>query len=136
MAVSSFESVIANPRSVRSIRTHLWGELLWRKTCGACSRTFANSGGILANAKAICAFTRIDFADVKGIFDGYTFIRRSDRYGEVRYQIFGFVHGRKVAVACTLRGEQCWIISARRAHRGEREKYYGGLAGRSPTGED
>jgi uncharacterized DUF497 family protein len=24
---------------------------------------------------------KIDFEDVKGIFDGYTFIRRSDRHG-------------------------------------------------------
>lgn len=27
---------------------------------------------------------KIDFQDVKGIFDGYTFIRRSDRHGEIR----------------------------------------------------
>jgi uncharacterized protein len=79
---------------------------------------------------------KIDFVDVKGILDGYTFIRRSDRHGEVRYQIFGFVHGREVAVACTLRGEQCWIISARRARKDERQKYYRGLAGRSPAGEN
>jgi len=79
---------------------------------------------------------KIDFEDVKGIFDGYTFIRRSDRHGEVRYQIFGYVDGREVAVACTFRGEQCWLISARRARRDERRKYYRGLAGRSPTGED
>ena len=31
----------------------------------------------------------IDFEDVKGIFDGYTFVRRSDRHGEIRYQVFG-----------------------------------------------
>jgi uncharacterized DUF497 family protein len=79
---------------------------------------------------------KIDFRDVRSIFDGYTFIRRSDSDDEVRYQVFGYVKGREIAVVCTLRGEQCWIISARRAHRGEREKYYGGLAGRSPTGED
>jgi len=79
---------------------------------------------------------KIDFEDVKGIFDGYTFIRRSDRHGEVRYQIFGYVEGREVAVVCTLRGEQCWLISARRARRDERRKYYAGLAGRSPARED
>ena len=78
----------------------------------------------------------IDFEDVKGIFDGYTFIRRSDRHGEIRYQIFGYVDGREIAVVCTLREEQCWIISARRARRDERRKYYSGLAGRSPTGQD
>lgn len=79
---------------------------------------------------------KIDFEDVRGIFDGYTFIRRSDRHGEIRYQIFGYVDGREVAVACTLRGDLCWIISARRARKDERRKYYRGLAGRSPTGED
>jgi uncharacterized protein len=79
---------------------------------------------------------KIDFQDVKGIFDGYTFIRRSDRDGEIRYQVFGFVEGREIAIVCTLRGDQCWIISARRARRDERRKYYHGLAGRSPTGED
>ena len=58
---------------------------------------------------------KIDFEDVRGIFDGYTFIRRSDRHDEIRYQVFGYVDGREVAVACTLRSEICWIISARRA---------------------
>jgi uncharacterized DUF497 family protein len=79
---------------------------------------------------------KIDFDNVRGIFDAYTFIRRSDRLGEVRYQIFGYVDGREVAVACTLRADQCRIISARRARKDERKKYYSGLAGRSPTGED
>jgi uncharacterized DUF497 family protein len=66
----------------------------------------------------------IDFEDVRGILDGYTFIRRSDRHGEVRYQIFGYVEGREIAVACTFRGSLCWVISARRARRDERRKYY------------
>lgn len=79
---------------------------------------------------------KIDFEDVKGIFDGYTFIRPSDRHGEIRYQIFGYVHGREVAVACALRGETCWIISARRASREERREYYRRLAGRPATGKD
>jgi uncharacterized protein len=66
---------------------------------------------------------KIDFRDVRGVFDGYTFVRRSDSDDEVRYQVFGYVEGREVAVVCTLRGEQCWIISARRAHTDERRKY-------------
>jgi len=78
----------------------------------------------------------IDFEDVKGIFDGYTFVRRSDRHGEIRYQIFGYVHGREVAVACAVRGNVCWLISARRARRDERRKYYAGLPGQSPARED
>ena len=79
---------------------------------------------------------KIDFEDVKGIFDGYTFIRRSDRHGEVRYQIFGYVQGREVAVACALRGALCWLISARRSRRDERRKYYSGLAGLPEPGQD
>lgn len=71
---------------------------------------------------------KIDFEDVKGIFDGYTFIRRSDRHGEVRYQIFGYLQGREVTVVCTFRGALCWIISARRASKTERRKYYNRLS--------
>jgi uncharacterized DUF497 family protein len=66
----------------------------------------------------------IDFEDACGILDGPTFIRRSDRHDEVRYQIFGYIQGREVAVACAIRGTLCWIISARRARRDERKKYY------------
>jgi uncharacterized protein len=79
---------------------------------------------------------KIDFEDVKGIFDGYTFVRRSDRHGEIRYQVFGHVFGREVAVAFTIRGDVCWLISARPANRSERRKFYESLAGRSPTGKD
>ena len=59
----------------------------------------------------------IDFANVKGIFDGYTFARRSDRHGEIRYEVFGFLHGHEVAVAFTIRGEL--VGSSRHAGRGE-----------------
>src|SRR5664279_1390512 len=78
----------------------------------------------------------IDFEDACGILDGPTFIRRSDRHGEVRYQIFGYVEGREVAVACTLRGSLCWVISARRARRDERKKYYDRFKGLPEDGED
>lgn len=78
----------------------------------------------------------IDFENLKRLFDGYTFTRRSDRHGEIRYQIFGFVEGREVAVACALRGTVCWFISARRARRDERQKFYRGIARIAPTGQD
>ena len=78
----------------------------------------------------------IDFEDVRGILDGYTFIRRSDRHGEIRYQIFGYVQGREIAVACALRGSHCWIISARRARRDERKKYYDRFKGLPEEGQD
>jgi uncharacterized DUF497 family protein len=79
---------------------------------------------------------KIDFEDAKGIFDGYTFIRRSDRHGEVRYQIFGYIHGQEIAVACTLRSTLCWLISARRARKDERRKYYNRLKGQPEQGQD
>lgn len=79
---------------------------------------------------------KIDFEDAKGILDGYTFIRRSDRHGEVRYQIFGYVHGQEIAVACAVRGTLCWLISARRARRDERRKYYDRIEGQSEPRKD
>src|ERR1700722_13075818 len=79
---------------------------------------------------------KIDFEDVKGIFDGYTFVRRSDRHGETRYQVFGYVHDREVAVAFTIRGDVCWLISARRARKDERRKFHQGLAGKHPSGKN
>ncbi len=74
---------------------------------------------------------KIDFEDVKGIFDGYHIVRRSDRHGEIRYEIFGYINNREVIAAFTIRGETCWIISARRASRKERRELYHRLAGRS-----
>ena len=79
---------------------------------------------------------KIDFVDVKGILDGTTFIRRSDRHGEVRYQIFGYLQGREVAVACALRGSLFWVISARPARRDERRKYYDRFQGLPEEGQD
>jgi uncharacterized protein len=79
---------------------------------------------------------KIDFEDARGILDGYTFIRRSDRHGEVRYQVFGYVEGREVAVACALRRSLCWLISARRARRDERRKYYDRFKGLPEEGQD
>jgi uncharacterized DUF497 family protein len=78
----------------------------------------------------------IDFYDVMEIFDDYSFVRRSDRNEEIRYQIFGYVQGREVALACAIRGEICRLISARRANRGERQKYYSGLQRHAPERED
>lgn len=66
----------------------------------------------------------IDFQDVVDILEDYTLIRRSDRHGEVRYQIFGYLDDLEISVACTIRGDLCWVISARRARKDERRKYY------------
>ncbi|MFL5000619.1 MAG: BrnT family toxin [Xanthobacteraceae bacterium] len=69
----------------------------------------------------------IDFEDARVVIDGPTIVRRSDRKGEVRYMVFGYVEGEETVVVCTLRGESCRIISARRARRDERKKYHGRL---------
>jgi uncharacterized DUF497 family protein len=78
----------------------------------------------------------IDFDDVRFVFDDPTIVRRSDRKGEVRYMVFGFLDGVEVVVICTLREEVCWIISARRARRDERKKYHDRLPRRSAEGQD
>jgi len=67
---------------------------------------------------------KIDFDDVRRIFDGYIYVRRSDRHGEIRYQVFGYLDEKEIAVACAIRGTLCHIISARRARKDERRKYY------------
>jgi uncharacterized protein len=78
----------------------------------------------------------IDFDDARSILDGPTIIRRSDRKDEVRYMVFGFLDDVEVVLICTLRGEVCWIISARRARRDERKKYHSRLPRRSEQGQD
>ncbi|WP_454624829.1 BrnT family toxin [Bradyrhizobium cenepequi] len=78
----------------------------------------------------------IDFEDAREVLDDYALIRRSDRHDEVRYQIFGYVQGKEVAVACALREQVCWLISARRARRDERKKFYDRFKGRSEEGQD
>jgi uncharacterized DUF497 family protein len=77
---------------------------------------------------------KIDFEDVKAIFNGYTNVRRSDRHDETRYQVFGYLQGRPIAVICSFRGSLCWLISARHASRNERRKFYGGLTTRAEQG--
>lgn len=76
----------------------------------------------------------IDFVDAIRVFDEPFIIGRSDRHGEIRYQVFGLVDGREVAVVCTLRGDRCRIISARRARKDEREEYHNGVARGSAEG--
>ena len=79
----------------------------------------------------------IDFDEIRVVFDGPTIAYRSDRKGEARFVVFGFLDGREVAVVCTFRGDLCWIISARRASRNERKEYHNRLSGRpAPKGKD
>jgi len=66
----------------------------------------------------------IAFEDARIAFQGPITVLRSDRKGEMRYVVFGFLQDVEVAFVCTFRGNVCWIISARRARRDERKKYY------------
>jgi uncharacterized DUF497 family protein len=79
---------------------------------------------------------QIDFQDARFVLDGPTIVRRSDRQGETRYMVFGFLEDVEVVFICTIRGETCWIISARRARRDERKKYHSRLSRRSAEGQD
>lgn len=58
---------------------------------------------------------QIDFEDARRIFDRPLLARRSDRMGELRYMVFGFLDEKKVVVICTFRGEKCRLLSARTA---------------------
>jgi uncharacterized protein len=79
---------------------------------------------------------QIDFQDARSVLDGPTIIRRSDRKGETRYMVFGFLEDVEVVVICTIRGDVCWVISARRARRDERKKYHDSLSRRSAEGQN
>jgi uncharacterized DUF497 family protein len=78
----------------------------------------------------------VDFEDAREIVDGPTIVKRSDRKGEVRYMVFGFVNDDEAVVVCTVRGDNCRLISARRARRDERKKYHSRLPRRSAEGQD
>ena len=66
----------------------------------------------------------IAFEDARIAFQGPITVLRSDRKGEARYMVFGLLEDVEVVFVCTFRSDICWIISARRARRDERKKYY------------
>ncbi len=68
-----------------------------------------------------------DFQDARRVIDGATFIRQSDRKGEIRYMVYGFLDQEEVVIICSFRGDSCRIISARRARRDERKRYHARL---------
>jgi len=49
----------------------------------------------------------IDFDELPSFFDDPTIVQRSDRRGEVRYVLFGFLNELELTVVCTLRGDVC-----------------------------
>jgi len=71
----------------------------------------------------------IDFQDAKRIFDGPVFERSETRHGEDRIFAIGFMEDIEIVVVYVMRGRRRRIISARRAHRDERQDYANHLKG-------
>jgi uncharacterized protein len=65
----------------------------------------------------------IDFRDATRVFDGPVFEKMESRRGEDRIFAIGLMEGIEVVVVYVSRGKRRRIISARRAHRNEREEY-------------
>ncbi|WP_188772604.1 BrnT family toxin [Novosphingobium endophyticum] len=67
----------------------------------------------------------LDFARTNEIFDGAEFTWIDDRveYGEVRYNTFGMLDQRLVAVTWTVRAGARRIISMRKANDREQARY-------------
>jgi len=77
----------------------------------------------------------VDFLDAKGVFDGPVFERVDSRRGEDRTVAIGSVENIEIVVVYVMRGKRRRIISARRAHRNERQDYADHLKG-ADQGED
>jgi uncharacterized protein len=69
----------------------------------------------------------IDFRDAKRVFDGPVFERTDRRRGEDRVFAIGLMEDIEIVVVDVMRGKRRRIISARRAHRNERQDYTGRL---------
>jgi hypothetical protein len=65
----------------------------------------------------------IDFQDVMRVFDGPVFETVDSRQGEERVVAIGSMEGIEIVVVYVTRGERRRLISARRAHRNERQDY-------------
>ena len=77
----------------------------------------------------------IDFRDAKRVFDGPVFESMSRRRGEERIVVIGTMEGIEIVLVYVMRGKQRRIISARRAHRNERQEYTNRLK-RAGKGQD
>jgi uncharacterized DUF497 family protein len=65
----------------------------------------------------------IDFRDAKRVFDGPVFERMDTRHGEDRIFAIGLMEDIEIVVVYVMRGTRRRMISARRAHRNERQEY-------------
>lgn len=66
---------------------------------------------------------RIDFRDAVRIFEGPVFEKANRSHGEDRVLAIGLIEDIEIVVVYVIRGEHRRIISARRAHRDERQDY-------------
>jgi uncharacterized protein len=65
----------------------------------------------------------IDFQDAIEIFDGPIFEKATRSHGENRILAIGLIESIEIVVVYATRGKRRRIISARRAHRDERQEY-------------
>ena len=67
----------------------------------------------------------LDFEDSIHVFAGTAITIEDDRkdYGETRYQTFGLLHDRMVALVWTPRSKTRHVISMRKANEREQKKY-------------
>ena len=71
----------------------------------------------------------VDFVAAARVFDG-PILEVEDRrrnYGEMRFLALGEVAGQVINVVYTWRGRRRRVISARRASRDERQRYYASI---------
>ncbi len=63
----------------------------------------------------------IDLADAGLVFEGEHSELLDDRksYGEIRFRVWGYLHGRRVNLVWTPRGERRRIVTMRHAHEYE-----------------
>ena len=71
----------------------------------------------------------IDFWDARQVFEGPVFEKVDTRHGEDRILAIGLMEGIEIVVVYAIRGKRRRIISARRAHRDERQDYANRLRG-------
>jgi hypothetical protein len=79
--------------------------------------------------KANLAKHHIDFLDAAKIFDGPVFENSDDRHAEHRVVAVGLMEDIEIVVVFVYRGTRRRIISARRAHRSERQEYWNRVEG-------
>jgi uncharacterized DUF497 family protein len=65
----------------------------------------------------------IDLADATSVLQGDYVEQADDRedYGELRFRVWGFLHGKRISLVWTPRGPLHRIITMRHAHESEHE---------------